>query len=464
MTRAPVPAGRRSPLGRDLFLLLLAAALLVPRPAPSAELTLGVIGDQTGAVSLDRAYEIMAEGVEVLRGRGVEAVIHVGDLVESAFEEDRIRADFARAAGILDRLDRPWRLAAGDHDVNPPLYEPASEDRSRETLFLELLKTRTPEIRDKLYYSFDVGRYAFLALYTQENLHTDPRWGDVFLARLSDAQVRWLKSELEKRRSAEGIVVFLHKPLWYNFAAWRQVHDLLRRHPVAAVIAGHFHYDQDDGEIDGIRYITVGAAGGVIKDAHPDAGGIHHVTVLELSGRQADFTLLPLDHGPARAFTPRLDMDRVQALDQVLDGLAGFGPYNPVYFGPERPLYACEQGRGVLRVNAVGNPLDLPVRVRIEVEQPEPVRGGVRFLWPDCRETEPGRECELGPGAGIELANTSLVKVREDAGPFWEAELASEEAGPVSGQVRIKIRLSFQGQQGPLYIERLITTPTRPCP
>ena len=57
----------------------------------------------------------------------------------------------------------------------------------------------------------------------------------------------------------------------------------LRRYPVAAVVVRHFRVrDQDEGEIDGIRYLVVGTTGGDTKHGSRDAGEAHHVTLLHV--------------------------------------------------------------------------------------------------------------------------------------------------------------------------------------
>ena len=92
------------------------------------------------------------------------------------------------------------------------------------------------------------------------------------MARISDEQLKWLDNDLKKHKNSKGIVVFLHQPLWYNWSAWKKVHEILRKYRVMTVIAGHFHYNQDEGYLDGIRYIIVGATGGTLKQASRDAG------------------------------------------------------------------------------------------------------------------------------------------------------------------------------------------------
>jgi|SRR5215469_13228420 len=46
------------------------------------------------------------------------------------------------------------------------------------------------------------------------------------------------------------------------------------------------------------------------------------VTVMTLDGKNVDFMLIPIGSDSPRAFATRLDMDRIQALDQALDELS----------------------------------------------------------------------------------------------------------------------------------------------
>lgn len=66
------------------------------------------------------------------------------------------------------------------------------------------------------------------------------------------------------------------------------MHQLLKEHGVTAVFAGHFHYDQDDGELDGVHYRVIGATGATIKNANRNAGGMHQVVVLTLENHTAE--------------------------------------------------------------------------------------------------------------------------------------------------------------------------------
>ena len=294
-------------------------------------INIGIIGDQTGSYDLAQSYSILQHGVQVLSQKNIDVVIHVGDMLESTAPETEVRSQFAQATAIMDQLPVSWYMTEGDHDVNPPVYQQDSSDRSREALFQQLYGARVPQVLQHLYYSFDVGDYHFVAIDSQEALHADPRWGNIFLAQVSDQQYAWLASDLAAHKNAKAIIVFLHQPLWYNWSAWKRVHNLLRHYPVATVVAGHFHYDQKEGSIDGIRYVVVGATGGMVKQGDRDAGDMQHVSVMHVKGpRQVKFNLISLTDNLPLHFTPRVDMDKIQSMDIVLGELWNFASTNPV--------------------------------------------------------------------------------------------------------------------------------------
>lgn len=461
---------------RTLWTVLILACLAIP--AGARTITIGIVGDQTFSSDLNRSYGILEQGVGILSGRRPDVVLHMGDLVESTGTPEEIRAAFQKAAAILDRLPVPWHLTAGDHDVNPPGWQAASSDRSREALFQELYGAREPAFREHPWYSFDVQGFHFIALYSHQVLRVDPRWGDIFLARIQDDQLAWLQRDLESHRRARAVVVFLHQPLWYHWSGWKRVHDLLRRYPVAAVVAGHFHYDQDEGEIDGIRYLVVGTTGGDTKHGSRDAGEAHHVTLLRVSGpRKVAVDLLPVPGGEALKLTPREDMDRVQALDVQLGNLWNFTEKNPVFLKDGQLVADCQSGAPArIRVDSLGNPTDLPIEVEIGFRS-EPA--GIALDQPGfgsglCQTGSDPRTCRLVPAARTNLSNYSSVDVQSgcpvppggtggDCVPVWETGLKSE--APASGTVlAFDVRTSFTGASGKLFVEKTVQTNVRACP
>lgn len=464
-------------LKNSLSGLLLAALISVSYVACAETATvhdrgirIGIIGDQTGTTDLAYSYTVLEQGVDALKLKNPDVVIHVGDLLESSASSEEVTAQFAQTSAILDTLPVDWYMTAGDHDVNPPGFQQDSQDRSREALFQTLYGERVPQVLDHLYYSFDVNDYHFISLYTLEALHSDPRWGNVFLNEITDAQLLWLRDDLEKNKFAKAIVVFLHHPQWYNWSAWQRVHNLLRRYPVAAVIAGHFHYDQNEGMIDGIRYVVVGATGGRTKEGDRDAGDVQHVTLLELKrpGRMR-FELISLSDTDPLHFTPRRDMDKIQALDIVLGELWNFASVNPVFLKPDGTLSnACDaSGPAKIQINPLGNPTDKSITLKIAYssDAPEVVLSSAGFAAGQCEQVVGDFECVMARSARIFFANNSSVSVNPFAGTLWEATLGLAGTTPpsVGDTLNFDVRFDYQGRSGPLFLERRVSTPIQAC-
>ena len=445
----------------------LAAAFCLPL---WGQIRIAVIGDQTGSSDLQSSYRILESGVAAINrlSPGCQVALHVGDLVESRRGQERIREDFARAVALLDQLNCPWHLTPGDHDVNPQEYRLNSPDRSREKLFQELYAKRRPQIGNRLYYSFDAAGYHFIALYSMEHLHADPRWGDVFLARISDEQLQWLEADLKKSRDAKGIVVFTHQPLWYNWSGWYRVHRLLASYRVALVVAGHFHFTQMDSRLDGVQYLVVGASGGVTKQANAEAGGMQAVFALELTGRRlTDFRVLPLEGSQQPAALPtRSDMDRAQAVEYALDQLISFPPANPVFQRNGHLVGDCRSGRSAkLVLRQTGNAIDLPLRIDIELPRELVREDSARFLPGACLTIRSRYSCDLAPGVNIAIANPSLVQsIRDAAQALWESTLVADVPQGEPSSIGFTVRMSFQGGSGQeLTLHRTVSVPIQAC-
>lgn len=417
-------------------------------------ITIGIIGDQTYSTDMQASYAVLQKGVAELSRRHVDVVLHTGDLVESSKSPDEVRALFAQGAGILDRLPVRWYMAAGDHDVDPPDFQQDSPDRSREQLFQQLYGARVPAVLDHPYYSFDARGYHFIALDSAEVLDAEPRFGNIFLARIGDDQFAFLKRDLEEHRSARAVVVFLHQPLWYHASGWQRVHELLRRYRVAAVISGHTHYNQDSGTLDGIRYLTVGATGAVTKHGSRAAGDVQHVTILKLSGSKVrEVRLIPLDDDLPLPLTPRIDMDRVQALDVQLGNLYDFASRNPVFLKDGQLVESCTSGLpATLKIAPIGNPIDLPLDVKLTFTSEPP--GAVTLR-------SPAMESILPRTARTLFSNYSSVSINETP-PLWTAGLAGT---PQPGTVlKLRVRTTFRGASGELFLEKDVATTVQACP
>jgi 3',5'-cyclic AMP phosphodiesterase CpdA len=266
-----------------IFLLPLEASAQAPPANPARPIHIGIIGDQTFSEDIQASYGVLSQGVNMLSSKPIDVVLHVGDLVESTLPTGQVAALFSQATGILSQLPAPWCLTAGDHDVSPPVFQQDSPDHSREELFQQLYGARVPQFAIHPWYSFDQQGFHFISLYSFGSLDSDSRFGNIFLSQVYDDQFEWLQADLAAHADARAIIVWVHQPLWYHVSGWKRVHELLRQYPVAAVISGHFHYNQDVGVLDGIHYYTVGATGGFEKNGNRQAGDVDHVSILMTS-------------------------------------------------------------------------------------------------------------------------------------------------------------------------------------
>jgi hypothetical protein len=449
-----------------------------------SEVTLwvGIVGDQYGCDQGVDPYPVLERGVALLRQKNVQVILHIGDLMErlNGFitkSPAEYEAAFNHAAGILDSVHIPWYLTPGDHDVDPAIYSPNSSDRSIEQLFFSNYHPRRPELSPKLYYSFDVGAFHFIALNSLEHLWTDVRWGDAFLSRISDEQFLWLQADLRAHQSAAGIVVFTHQPLWYNVSAWQPVHRLLRQYPVRAVIAGHLHYSQDEGELDGIRYLVVGATGANVKQGSPEAGNAQVAGVVTLHDGKMDAELLPIGSPSALGFASRQDMDRVQALDTVLTNLDPWrSPENSICLQRGTLVMPAQNNvPAVVRLRGIGNPIDIPAILEIGVDAGGATAQG--SFAPNLCDSISGQQCVIAPGKNVTISNISEVEFRwpdltedccsQEVPPLpsaWQASLTGIAADVKPGSaLHLHLKCSFQGDGGVKYLERDIKTIVNTC-
>lgn len=481
--------------GLALFLLLLGCSTTRPAGDDKAtqvrerSLRLGIVGDQTLADDLDAAYAVLARGVEELARyhrevAALDAVVHTGDLVESAEAPEAVAARFAAAAAVLDRLPVPWYPAAGDHDVNPPRYEPGSGDRSRRELFVRLVGERVPAAEDGdglLYYAVDLGGFRLIVLDSQEVAHAEPRWGDVFLARIGVRQLAWLKAELAG--DDRPAVLALHQPQWLTWSGWQRVHELLRRHPVAAVASGHLHHPQDGGTLDGVRYLTVGATGGATRQGSRAAGDVQHVTVLEVTAAgDTTVTLLPLDGQPL-ALPGRRDMERAQALDVMLGTLWDLAARTPLHLAAGELVADCatlEPTR--IALDRLGNPIDRDVTLTIALAESVEVAEAA-FAAGFCRDQANGGQigerttaahqptgsetatCVLpAPSPNVLYSHPSGVELAPDP-PLWQSTLAlATSSPPPTVDLRLTLSWDPEAASAPLWLERTVALPITPCP
>ena len=186
---------------------------------------------------------------------------------------------------MLNELDR-FRALADSTGV--PLYNaPGNHEMQSDPTAVEILKEKGHD----LYGSFDVGRYYFIALNTDEvNLE----------GRVTGDQLEWLRSDLERSRDADGIFIFMHRPLFSWFQGDFNPDDsevlqaLFAEAPVRAVFAAHDHFYHEEGHA-GVRYLTVGGGGGPLY-AQPQGGGFAHYVLVTIGPGGVDYNVIEPGH------------------------------------------------------------------------------------------------------------------------------------------------------------------------
>jgi hypothetical protein len=327
--------------------------------------------------------------------------------------------------------------------VVPPVFKSASADRSRVKWFQDLCISIGFPMHHHLYYSFDFKGYHFISLFSLENLHTDPRWGPIFLNRFSQEQIDWLKQDLETYRDSEGIVVFLHQPNWYVWSNWFEIHQILRQYPVAGVIAGHYHYDQDDGLIDQIHYLVIGSTGGAVKQADIHSGGSQQLALLTLENNHlTDIQLFNVETDSLLEFTPRRSMDRVQALSCMLDNLY---MDETVYVKDGKlmsktSLDAFDTLR-FIGLESLSNPIDLPITIAVS----SPNLSLINPRWTDTTRTiSADNTITLQPGERIGWSNYTNVGNWQIPEPLWLIDVVDDPAvWREQKQIFFQVRVSF---------------------
>jgi 3',5'-cyclic AMP phosphodiesterase CpdA len=431
-------------------------------PSDPPPIKIGLIGDQTFSTNIQASYGVLQQGVNLLSGKPIDVVLHMGDLTESSNSPAVETGLFNQATGILDHLPVPWYLTAGDHDVNPPAFQQDSPDHSREQLFQQLYGQRVPAFAVHPWYSFDMQGFHFISLYSFGALWSDSRFGNIFLSQVFDDQFAFLQSDLAAHADARAIIVWVHQPLWYHVSGWKRVHELLRKYPVAAVISGHFHYNQDVGVIDGIHYITVGATGGFKKNGNRQAGDVDHVSILTVRNpHDVTLDLFALDGQPL-SLTPRVDMDRVQALDVQLGNFFDFAQVNPVFSKNGQLVSDCASGSpALIQIAEIGNPIDLPLDVQIGLAAPGVSLSHPAFASDVCQQVISGTECALKRTVRTFISNYSSVDIDTFDGPLWSSGLSGlAGAGAV---LNFNIKTTFTGSSGQFFLQTTASTTVQAC-
>lgn len=202
-------------------------------------------------------------------------VVAVGDLILGGAAEG-LPPQWENFKNVIGKCEVPFFPVPGNHDIS---------DAASEQLWVEHMgPTR---------YTFRYGNSLFVALDSEEVGALD---------RLPDAQVEWLKKELEAAAGVTNVFLFLHQPLFSDLDEmgqakdwrehWSNVADAIQGYPVKAVFSGHIHVYRDCGVRDGVHYVITGGAGVGSGGATEEEGDFNHYLLVRVRGGNVAWSVI----------------------------------------------------------------------------------------------------------------------------------------------------------------------------
>lgn len=273
--------------------------ILLPQPKEREVFTVALIADRTGGWPEDIKY--LRRAVYEINQLDPDFVIHIGDMVEGYTRNvDLWMQECREFKEVMNHLRASWYPAAGNHDVISGTRDP--NDRTFERLYQKHF--------GPLYYSFDYQNSHFICLYTDEALQSRVTFSEV--------QLQWLESDL-KSSPKTNIFVYMHKPVWDEYYQeksgwWEKVHEVLKKYPVRAVIAGHYHGYRKSATKDGIQYYILGATGGNLYEGVDLAGRFNHYNILRVAGDTFTMGVVKLGNVESDDYVLQEDADRIYQL------------------------------------------------------------------------------------------------------------------------------------------------------
>ncbi len=236
-----------------------------PRPfgpvAAPGEFTFAVAGDGRPTVAGMPFPQVTADIMRELGLLRPAFTLYTGDAI-FGYKQSRQQ--------MLNELDRFRALA--DSSRVPLFNVPGNHEAQSSAAAMEVLA----EWGHDLYGSFDFEGWHFVGLNTDEPNREGRVTGD---------QMAWLEQDLRAAAAqAQGTFVFMHRPLFswfqgdFNPDDAKLLMGLFAAHGVQAVFAAHDHFYYEE-EHDGVRYVTVGGAGGPLYTQPPSGGFSHYVLV-----------------------------------------------------------------------------------------------------------------------------------------------------------------------------------------
>lgn len=278
--------------------------------------------------------ERLDEAVDEINRLRPDFTVLLGDIVWGDFEtsgarRELVAADWDEVARLWSRLDAPWHVLPGNHDV----WDPVTRD-----LWIERFGA--------LERAFEHKGSRFLLLnscWTPAGASGTLPGEFIRGAPLPPERIAWLAHELQSSSQAAHVFVLMHHVLWWEPDApwWSEVHPLLAQAPVSLVASGDL---------------------GPLKFGHQRRDGIEYVQTA------VEFNLAPLVMQRNREETRTLTQQPDTFLLVTVDGpavrmeLRTLGAFDPERFTPVAWQAVHDYDRGSLQRKLYGR-MNTPERL-----------------------------------------------------------------------------------------------------
>ena len=217
-----------------------------------------------------RSTGIVDRAVKSINDRPeVRFTVVLGDLATSG----RL-AELGLARGCFDRLERPYLVVPGNHDVVGGAPGPLAN-------FEQVFGPSTWTRRD--------DGWAFIGLDSCEGTRSD--------VTVQPERVAWLEKTLGRIKPARPIALFVHHPFNPHSKAYRvrnadHVLGLFGNHNLRLVAAGHYHGNQVE-EADGVLFTTTACCSSTRGNHDGTAAKGYRVFHLEGDAIESEFVEVP---------------------------------------------------------------------------------------------------------------------------------------------------------------------------